>query len=713
MANIKKNFNFRNGVQVDDDNLLVTSTGLVGIGTTVPTEALDVRGNVSISGFTSITQSNIGVLTVTTFKPTEIIGAGVSIKSGIVTAEGAGIVTFYGDARFLQGMPTSQWQDVDVGLGYTSIFNTGGNVGVGTVDPRFTVQVGGDPDSSQDGVGISSVGNIKATGIVTATSFVGDFTGNIVSPSTFSGNIDLNADIDVDGHTNLDNVSIAGVTTGTTINATTFVGNGDFVELDVDGHTNLDNVSVTGFTTFFATGGTKFLTNIDADNGMDVTGLSTFASAVDINSDLDVDGHTNLDNVSVAGVTTFAGIIEGVAGQNKIPFLYSSMTDLPSAGSYHGAVAHVHATGSLYYAHAGNWWELVNKESDGRVGTGTENYNIGSLNSAGIITATEINTPLFGVGTNTPANPIQVRGTGNTEIQVTSDSGVAGLTFGREPSTANTNNAELRYGGGAGATYSSAQSLDILNYGTGNFNYHLSAANAAAVTGNFFWHKGLNNERLMTLTNTGRLGIGLTTPSTTLHVLGAATISGSISIGNNLTVSGTINSDLTGDVTGNLTGNVTGNLTATSGTSTFNNLKIAGVSTFSTIKADSIGILNDPSLPLTINSNGSQRFFVAANGNVGIKTTDTQGNTLLVAGSVMGQIIGAGTTQALSTVDFSLAGQGLGGAFANKMFMIPPKVTTAQRGNLAGLVSGAMIYNTNLNKLQVYNGSAWETVTSS
>ena len=713
MANIKKNFNFRNGVQVDDDNLLVTSTGLVGIGTTVPTEALDVRGNVSISGFTSITQSNIGVLTVTTFKPTEIIGAGVSIKSGIVTAEGAGIVTFYGDARFLQGMPTSQWQDVDVGLGYTSIFNTGGNVGVGTVDPRFTVQVGGDPDSSQDGVGISSVGNIKATGIVTATSFVGDFTGNIVSPSTFSGNIDLNADIDVDGHTNLDNVSIAGVTTGTTINATTFVGNGDFVELDVDGHTNLDNVSVTGFTTFFATGGTKFLTNIDADNGMDVTGLSTFASAVDINSDLDVDGHTNLDNVSVAGVTTFAGIIEGVAGQNKIPFLYSSMTDLPSAGSYHGAVAHVHATGSLYYAHAGNWWELVNKESDGRVGTGTENYNIGSLNSAGIITATEINTPLFGVGTNTPANPIQVRGTGNTEIQVTSDSGVAGLTFGREPSTANTNNSELRYGGGAGATYSSAQSLDILNYGTGNFNYHLSAANAAAVTGNFFWHKGLNNERLMTLTNTGRLGIGLTTPSTTLHVLGAATISGSISIGNNLTVSGTINSDLTGDVTGNLTGNVTGNLTATSGTSTFNNLKIAGVSTFSTIKADSIGILNDPSLPLTINSNGSQRFFVAANGNVGIKTTDTQGNTLLVAGSVMGQIIGAGTTQALSTVDFSLAGQGLGGAFANKMFMIPPKVTTAQRGNLAGLVSGAMIYNTNLNKLQVYNGSAWETVTSS
>ena len=42
MANITKSFNFRNGVQVDDDNLLVNPSGLVGIGTTIPTEALDV-----------------------------------------------------------------------------------------------------------------------------------------------------------------------------------------------------------------------------------------------------------------------------------------------------------------------------------------------------------------------------------------------------------------------------------------------------------------------------------------------------------------------------------------------------------------------------------------------------------------------------------------------------------------------------------------------
>ena len=116
---------------------------------------------------------------------------------------------------------------------------------------------------------------------------------------------------------------------------------------------------------------------------LNVTGVTT-AVTVDVNGDLDVDGHTNLDNVSVAGVTTFAGIIEGVAGENKIPSLYGALTNLPSAGSYHGMFAHVHATGRGYFAHAGNWLELVNKETNGNVGTGTETYNIGNIIATGL-----------------------------------------------------------------------------------------------------------------------------------------------------------------------------------------------------------------------------------------------------------------------------------------------------------------------------------------
>ena len=123
MANIKKSFNFRNGVQVDDDNLKVSTTGLVGIGTTVPTEALDVRGNLVVSGVSSATTAQAGVLTVTTLNPTEIIGAGVSIKSGIITAR-SGIVTFSGDGINLLNLPTSQWEDTIIGAGVSSIYNT-------------------------------------------------------------------------------------------------------------------------------------------------------------------------------------------------------------------------------------------------------------------------------------------------------------------------------------------------------------------------------------------------------------------------------------------------------------------------------------------------------------------------------------------------------------------------------------------------------------
>ena len=704
MANIKKNFNFRNGVQVDDDNLLVTSTGLVGIGTTIPSEALDVRGNAIISGFTSITSGSIGVVTITTLDPTQIIGAGVSIKSGIITAQGSGIVTFFGDARFLQGMPTSQWQDVDVGLGYTSIFNTGGNVGIATTDPRTSMQVGNNVDAGQKGVGISSAGNINASGIISATSFVGDFTGNIVSPSTFSGNVTLNADFDVDGHTNLDNVSIAGVTTFAS--ATVFDGN------------------------------------------------------LDINADIDVDGHTNLDNLNVSGVSTFSGRVEGAATNNVLPFLYSNMADLPSAGSYHGAVAHVHSTGALYFAHAGQWWELLNVESTGKVGTGTEFYNIEALESdhlniTGISTfagaidlnsdidvdghtnldnlsvtgvstfAGNVNTTFvgasstsfalkMGVGTTeAPVNDIQVRKSGNAEIQITSETGIAGLTFGRETGTSNTNNGELRYGGGSGFTYSSDTSLDLINYGTGNFNYHLSANNPGGATGNFFWHKGSNNVRLMTLTNTGRLGIGLTNPSDELHVDGGATVSGALGVGGNINLSGTMIGNVQGTVVGNVVGVLAGNTNTTVGISTLNNLSIAGIATAARLRGNKLAVGENPNLDLvSIFISDTNKIIINDVGQIGISTTTfLTGVTInaLTANACFSQI-GCGVTQFPSgSVDFSTAG----GLLTSRRYMVPPKVSNTQRGNLTGLVSGAMIYNTNLNKLQVYNGSGWETVTSS
>ncbi len=43
----------------------------------------------------------------------------------------------------------------------------------------------------------------------------------------------------------------------------------------------------------------------------------------------------------------------------------------------------------------------------------------------------------------------------------------------------------------------------------------------------------------------------------------------------------------------------------------------------------------------------------------------------------------------------------------------PPSLTTTERDALVDLSPGGLIWNSTLSKLQVYNGSAWETISSS
>ena len=412
-------------------------------------------------------------------------------------------------------------------------------------------------------------------------------------------------------------------------------------------------------------------------------------------------GTTNpTSKLHVIGDSTFAGNINL---PDNVNLQFGDSQDLKI---YHGIVGgHSYienTTGSLRLKNGGS--TAIEIANDGTTAVNNLTVTQG-VNVTGIITATtELNSPLIGVGTDAPANDIQVRKGGNVEIQVTSDSGIAGLTVGREAGTSNTNNAEFRYGGGAGANYSSAQSLDILNYGTGNFNYHISANNAGNVDGDFHWHKGLNNTRLMTLTGVGgSLGIGITTPSTPLHVLGSATISGNVNLGGDLT------GDVVGNVTGNLTGTLTGNVNAVSGVSTFKRLDLdeSFYYEFGELSAAGVGIgTTMGSAKLAVNNDANKKFTITDSGNVGIKTDNLNGNALFVNGAVAAlDPIGIGTNEPRAAVDFADAGQATTGLAANRMFMVPPKVDTSQRAALQGVVSGAVIYNISLSKLQVYVGS--------
>ena len=338
----------------------------------------------------------------------------------------------------------------------------------------------------------------------------------------------------------------------------------------------------------------------------------------------------------------------------------------------------------------------------------------GTTTLSGAVNATSIEVPnvavttKLGVGTtDTPVSDIQVTKSSLAEVQICSTGSVAQLNVGKEVGTGKSNTGQVRFGGGAGAPYSaSGTSLDIINYDTGNFNYHISGNNAAGVQGDFHWHKGINSSRLMTLTGIGgSLGIGITQPTKALDVVGAGNFTGDVNVGNNLIVNGLLLGNVQGSLTGNVSGTLAGNANATVGISTLNNLNIAGVVTVSNaVETALIGIgTTARNHPVQINDTDANRILITTNGQISIKSTDILDDTDInaVNASVCFGGVGVGATVLKSAVDFADAGA------VTTRFMLPPKVTTTQRNNLSGVVSGAVVYNTSTNKLQVFNGSSW------
>ena len=236
-----------------------------------------------------------------------------------------------------------------------------------------------------------------------------------------STNATVGGNLDVDGHTELDDVNVSGISTfankinvgsGVTIDASgqaSFTGiitskssvlveggnvivdigslnqgfylyNGDSTHLGLHWSSSASRNYLSG-----NSGGNHPLTFNDfsavtMETPLTISGDFTVASGsnIKVGSGVTLSSSGDIFNT---GITTNAKQIVGLATNNVIPFYYNEVSEFPSASTYHGAVAHAHNTGRLYFAHAG-WKELVNKESSGVVGTGTESYNVG------VVTAT-------------------------------------------------------------------------------------------------------------------------------------------------------------------------------------------------------------------------------------------------------------------------------------------------------------------------------------
>ena len=137
---------------------------------------------------------------------------------------------------------------------------------------------------------------------------------------------------------------------------------------------------------------------------------------------------------------------------------------------------------------------------------------------------------------------------------------------------------------------------------------------------------------------------------------------------NYLTVSGSLNiPSINTNIIGNVTGNLTGNVNATSGISSFRKI---GINT--TVPTESVDL------------------------------------DCLQANATFKRV-GIGSTQPDGVLDVSC-----GLSQASKRFIMLPKVSAGSTAVIQAdsPEGGGLIYNTTLRKLQFFNGTNWETVTS-
>jgi hypothetical protein len=550
MANYNKSFNFRNGVQVDNDNFIVNANGLVGIGTSIPTEFLDVHGTAKVTGL--VTATNLAITGVSTFYSNVRVGSGITLSPSTGTVNAT---AFYGDGSTLSnivGYSTSAWI---VNIPKTGI-STSLNVGIGsTALDAYDLVIGSDPLISE---GISfdgSSGNVYSSGIVTASSFSGYLTGNVLG--NVYGNIDS---IGVSTFATLQ-VGTAVTISGGIVNSNSFVGN------------------LTG--------------NINS------SGVSTF-STLQVGTGVTISG-------GIVTATSFSGPLTGNVTGNVTGIASTALT-LPSSA-------------------------IISITS---VNSGFTSTGIATVTDTLYVTGFPAK---IGVGTATaPEADIEVNKTGISSIRViSSNNNIASIGIGRS--------AEIRTGNtNTFYSYSTRNSLDIINSNAENVNYYLDYGAAGVGTGNFNWIYGQSpSSPLMSLTYGGNLGLGVTNPQSKLYVVGTSYITGITTIDNDLRVNNDLN--VTGNVAFN--GSITGNLGITT-------LSRLGIST-STISSNSYEFFvgGDPVFGEGVSITKSS---IRASGNIQSTSitstninntgiiTSTLGFVGALTGNVTGNVTGTATT---------------------------------------------------------------------
>ena len=337
-----------------DRNLDVTQA----FGGNVTIGAADTVGFAFTSGFsTTSAYANVAGVSTTSgtagFADTATLAltANFATVAGIVTyASASGVATNSGVAEYAKVAGVATYTG---NAGFSTMAGYAHTAGIASVAQNLT----GTPSIVIDNIN-SAIGIVTMPGQGSKMRFDFDATGDMPTAGSWRGMFAW-----------ANNTKTAYVSSGTTMGGY----NGWRKILHQDMYGNYQTVGVITASKFSGDG--SLLTDLPSTDSIwraNSTGIHTLGS-VGI-------GTTNTEGykLKIVGNMRLAGRLDGTATDNLLPFLWSTYASLPSSSTYHGQFAHVHETGKAYYAHAG-WNELVNKNQDQSVGTGTENYRVGVL----------------------------------------------------------------------------------------------------------------------------------------------------------------------------------------------------------------------------------------------------------------------------------------------------------------------------------------------
>jgi len=678
MANYRKSFNFRSGVQVDNNRLIVDGRGNVGIGTSIPGRELDVYGGLRVNGL--LESQNVNISGFSTFQNDVKIGSAITFgaSSGIITA-----TSFRGDGSLLSGVvaiATAGW------IVSGDSLTTSRSIGIGTTNPTSKFYVDG---------------NTFITGVVTATTFVGALTGTATTAANVIGGIASVTQLNVTGVSTFNsNVLIPssniGIGTTNPASALDVIGSSKFTGVSTFNNTTDSSSTSTG--ALIVSGGVGIAKNLFVGANLSANGVGTIGT-------LGVTGLTTTQNLLVTGVGTIGTL--GVTGltttQNLLVTGVSTLGIVTSSNIYStGIITATTFSGSL-----------SGTASTAQSLTGTPNINVGvttatTLNATSLFvsgtTLSALSNGYVGIGTTNPTTDLQIKKSGATSIEVISTTSTSSISIGQSVGLGNSS-ALLQYDSGL---------LKINNYGLGGFQFNLHEGTGTGSTDGF--RVRYDSSNILDLTYDGKLGINVTNPDYNLQVNGTSYLNGNAQIVGILTV-GTGGSKFVLDPIGGssvLPFGSSQNFNTTSGISTFNKINVTtsvrvGAGETSTVSGDitlasKVGIGTtiftslDPtnSYKLIVDGSTKIRNNVMLSGQLGLSTN---GEFLSDPRVIPNTAPFSSTVPYFSYGDFQVTTNG-GSTFVGENFTIVPKVGVTTVG--FGTTNGGLVPSN-------YNGNKYLT----